>query len=152
MRNRTLWLAFALMGALVLMGAPAMAQPPDRQGRPPRGAGGRGGFPPGLTVDQIVERIMAFDQNKDGKVTKDELPERMQDLITRGDTNKDGALDKEEIRKLAAEIARDEALLGRGPRGRGGPGGRGGPRGRGGPDGGFFPGPDGLGGPQGRGG
>ena len=34
---------------------------------------------------------MAFDKNKDGKVTKDELPERMHHLIDLGDTNKDGA-------------------------------------------------------------
>ena len=92
MRNRTVWLAPALVGALVLVGAAAVAQPPDKapdqRGGPPRGFGGRGGprgaFPPGLTVDQIVERIMAFDKNKDGKVTKDELPERMQDLIAKG--------------------------------------------------------------------
>jgi hypothetical protein len=51
-------------------------------------------------VDEIVERIMAFDKNKDGKITRDELPERMQHLIDQGDTNKDGALDREEIRKL----------------------------------------------------
>jgi hypothetical protein len=52
-------------------------------------------------VDDIVERILAFDKNKDGKVTRDELPERGYHLITRGDTNKDGALDRDEIRKLA---------------------------------------------------
>jgi hypothetical protein len=53
-------------------------------------------------VDDIVERIMAFDKNKDGKVTKDELPERLHYLIDRGDLNKDGALDRDEIRKLAS--------------------------------------------------
>ncbi len=58
-----------------------------------------------LSVDDIVERIMSFDKNKDGKITKDELPERMQYLIEKGDTNKDGALDKEEIKKLAADLA-----------------------------------------------
>jgi hypothetical protein len=88
--------------------------------------GGRPG--PGRTpaVDELVERIMSFDKNKDGKVTKDELPERMQYLIEKGDTNKDGALDKEEIKKLAADMARE-----RPGRGFGGPGGRGGPDGRG---------------------
>jgi hypothetical protein len=53
----------------------------------------------------MVERIMAFDKNKDGKVTKDELPERMQELIARGDANKDGAFDKDEIKKLTADLA-----------------------------------------------
>jgi hypothetical protein len=56
-------------------------------------------------VDDLVERIMAFDKNKDGKVTRDELPERMHHLIELGDTNKDGALDKEEVRRLAARLA-----------------------------------------------
>jgi hypothetical protein len=62
-----------------------------------------------LGADAIVERILSFDKNKDGKVTKDELPERMQYLIEKGDTNKDGALDRDEIKKLAAEMAKDEA-------------------------------------------
>jgi hypothetical protein len=83
-----------------------------------------------LTTDDIVERIMSFDKNKDGKITKDELPERMQFLIEKGDTNKDGALDKEEIKKLAAELAKDGSFDG--GAGQGGPGGRGG---RGGPNG-----------------
>jgi hypothetical protein len=103
----------------------------------------------------VIERILAFDANKDGKVTKDELPERMQDLLTRGDTNNDGALDRDEIAKLAADMAREQGPVGRGPRGRGGPGGRGdgrgGPRGRGGPDGGFAADVQGRGG-RGRGG
>jgi Spy/CpxP family protein refolding chaperone len=86
-------------------------------GPPPAGATGRA-----LTVDDIVERILSFDKNKDGKVTKDELPERMQDLIAKGDTNKDGALDKEEIKKLATDLARDGSFPGFGPRGFG-PGG-----------------------------
>ena len=70
-----------------------------------------------LGADAIVERILSFDKNKDGKVTKDELPERMQYLIEKGDTNKDGALDRAEIEKLAAEMARDESPR-RGPPGR----------------------------------
>jgi hypothetical protein len=90
--------------------------------RPGPGRGGRGAAGRrGVTVDQIVERILSFDKNKDGKVTKDELPERMQDLIAKGDTNKDGALDKDEIKKLATDLARDGSF--RGFEGRGGPGG-----------------------------
>jgi cytochrome c peroxidase len=114
----------------------------DRRGRdrgrggPGRGGRGRGFGPRGLTEDQIVERIMSFDKNKDGKITKDELPERMQFLLEMGDTNKDGALDKDEIKKLAAKLREDgrvrEFDRGRGP----GPfGGRGGPEGRFGPGG-----------------
>jgi hypothetical protein len=56
-------------------------------------------------VDEIVERIMSFDKNKKGKVTKEDLPERMHHLIALGDTNKDGALDKDEVRKLVTTLA-----------------------------------------------
>jgi hypothetical protein len=93
-------------------------------------------------VDDVVERLMAFDKNKDGKVTRDELPERMHGLIARGDTNNDGALDRDEIRKLAS------APAGPGPAGFGVGGFRAGP-GPGGRAGGFRasgfragPGPD----------
>jgi collagen type III alpha len=94
------WLARAPMAALVLVGA-AVAQPPGPGQQP------LPGFvqPARISVDDIVERIMSFDKNKDGKVTRDELPERMHGLIARGDTNNDGALDRDEIRKLASTPA-----------------------------------------------
>ena len=47
-----------------------------------KGKGGKGrGFGAGLNEDQIVERFMKFDKNNDGKITKDELPERLQFLL-----------------------------------------------------------------------
>src|SRR5262245_57613430 len=105
-------------------------------GRGPGGFGGRGGR--GLSADQIVDHLMSFDKNKDGKITKDELPERMQALIARGDGNKDNVLDRDEVRKLAGDLARDgDFRLVDGAGGPGGPGGRGfggpGGPGRGGP-------------------
>jgi Spy/CpxP family protein refolding chaperone len=118
------------------------AGPGDRGGQGGRGPGGRGR---GVTADQMVERLMSFDKNGDGKITKDELPERMQFLIELGDTNKDGALDKEEIKKLAARFEREGLPTGFG--GPGAPGGRGpGGRGSGFPGG---PGGDGFRGPGG---
>ena len=96
MRSSNLWRAFALLAALALVG-PAGSQPPTRSKGPLGGLG-----IPAPSVDDVVERIMSFDKNKDGKVTKDELPERMHHLIARGDTNKDGALDRDEVRKLAS--------------------------------------------------
>src|SRR5262245_2728300 len=106
MRSINVCLAFALLATFVLAGA-AVAQPPEPRVGPPPLPGELGR----LGADDVVERIMAFDKNKDGKVTKDELPERMHDLIARGDTNKDGALDRDEIRKLATT---SEGLVGRG--------------------------------------
>jgi cytochrome c peroxidase len=78
-------------------------RPQARRGR----FGGRRGFSPGLSVDEVVARIMAFDRNNDGKVTAEELPERMQHLLAQGDTNKDGVLDKDEVQKLARKLAGD---------------------------------------------
>jgi hypothetical protein len=103
------WLAPALVAGLVLS-LPGAAQPPG----PEEGRLKRRVQPARISVEEIVERVMAFDKNKDGKVTKDELPERMHHLIALGDTNKDGALDRDEVRKLATTLA--------GPPG--GPGGR----------------------------
>jgi hypothetical protein len=79
---------------------------------------------PSLEVNDMVERLLSFDKNKDGKITRDELPERMHNLIARGDTNKDGALDRDEIRKLAAELAREQGPPRRGPGGLAGQPGR----------------------------
>jgi hypothetical protein len=93
------WLASALFAGLVLAGASA-AQPPGQKEGPPTGPA----EPSPIGVDDIVKRIMAFDKDQKGKVTKADLPERMQFLIELGDTNKDGALNKDEIRKLATKL------------------------------------------------
>lgn len=106
MRNRMLWLGFAA----VLIMAFAFVDGGDAQ--PPGKKGNKGGQP--ATADQIVERIMSFDKNGDGKITIDELPERMQHLIALGDLNKDGALDKAEIQKLATTLESFAGLTGGG--------------------------------------
>jgi Ca2+-binding EF-hand superfamily protein len=78
------------------------AQPPARPG--PGGGG----------AVNVVERIMSRDQNKDGKVSKDELPGPMRDrLLERFDANQDGVIERAEAEKAAAAA------------GRGGPGTRG---------------------------
>jgi hypothetical protein len=115
------WLASALFAGLLLAGA-SLAQPPAQKEGAPKGitpatpvsVKGIARATP-LGVEDIVERIMAFDKNKDGKVTKDELPERMHHLLEQGDTNKDGALDKDEIRKLATRLAATRGGIGGGP-------------------------------------
>ncbi len=57
--------------------------------------------PIGPTPDEIVKEMLEFDKNSDGQLSKDELSERMQGLITRGDTNQDGILNQDELHKLA---------------------------------------------------
>jgi EF hand len=55
----------------------------------------------GPTPDEIVKELLEFDTNGDKQLSKDELSERMQNIITRGDTNHDGILNQEELRSLA---------------------------------------------------
>jgi Ca2+-binding EF-hand superfamily protein len=54
----------------------------------------------------FVERMMENDKNEDGKITKEELPEFMQQMIGRFDTNEDGALDKSEIEAMGQQFQR----------------------------------------------
>ena len=73
---------------------------------------------------QFVERILTEnDKNGDGKLTADEVPERMQRMLQDADTNADDAIDREEL-TAAMENMRNRF---RGGGDRGGPG-RGGPQ------------------------
>lgn len=49
------------------------------------------------TRQDVIARVLSFDADRDGKVTKGELNERMQHLLAAGDSNRDGALDASEI-------------------------------------------------------
>jgi Ca2+-binding EF-hand superfamily protein len=92
------------------------------------GRGGPGGFGGGRGPggEEMANRLMEFDADKDGKLTKAELPERMQGMLERGDADKDGALTRDEIVKMS----QGEGGFGGGPGGFGG--GRGFGRGEGG--------------------
>jgi hypothetical protein len=114
-------------------------QPKD--GPPGPGGDSRGGK---SLADSIVDRMMAFDKNNDGKLTRDEITDqRLLRMFDRADTNKDGVVTKEELIALAKKLAADETENRGAHRGEFGPPG-------GGPDE-FGPpgGPDG--GPRGRG-
>ena len=50
--------------------------------------------------DAVIERLMSFDGNNDHRISRNELPERMQGLVARGDSNADATLDLNEIRDL----------------------------------------------------
>jgi hypothetical protein len=78
-------------------------------------------------VDSIVNRMMAFDKNKDGKLTRDEITDpRLLRLFDRADTNKDGVVTREELAALATQLAAEQGQGGKGKRGpdddSGGPG------------------------------
>jgi hypothetical protein len=75
------------------------------KGKGRKGKGGKGrGFGAGLSEDQIVERFMKFDKNNDGKITKDELPERLQFLLDKAGKSKEGALTRDDVKKLVANF------------------------------------------------
>jgi hypothetical protein len=45
----------------------------------------------------MLERLRQFDQNGDGKFSKDELPPRLQERFDTLDTNKDGFINPREL-------------------------------------------------------
>jgi hypothetical protein len=100
----------------------------------PGGPGGRG-LSKSADIDDLVSKMMAFDANKDGSLTKAEVTDtRLVGLFNRADVNKDETVTKAELTALAEK----EYVAGGG--GFGGPGG----------PGGGFGGPGGPGGPGGR--
>jgi hypothetical protein len=121
-------IGISLICGLLVAAAFALAQRPGGQDAPPRQSGG----------DDLVPRMMAFDKDGDGKLTKAEVTDaRLQRLFDRADANQDGTVTKEELTALAAK----EEVVNRG----GGPGGFGPP---GGGRGGFGPLGGGPGGPM----
>jgi EF hand len=94
------------------------------------------------SVDAFVSRMMAYDANHDGRLTRSEITDdRLLELFDRADTNHDGVVTRAELKALyAAESSRFIDDRGPEPGGRGPGPGRGGPprddhgdRGRGGP-------------------
>jgi hypothetical protein len=132
MRYRTLVLpAAALLLAVAVVSAQPLARGKDRPASP------------SSVAENPVERMMAFDKNKDGKLTRDEITDkRLLRLFDRADANKDGVVTREELTALFAKEKPAEG--GFGP-----PGGPGGPGGFGPPGKGGFgpPGKGGFGGP-----
>lgn len=92
---------------------------------PPRGPGRDGPGSQGEDPAEALERIMQNDTNGDGKLTVDEVPERLRRMLSGGDTNGDGAIDRQELTQALENVRgqfRDRARQG----GNGGPIGRGG--------------------------
>lgn len=67
----------------------------------------------GRITPAFIERILAFDNNKDGKLTSDELPERMRSVLSRYDANKDGALERSEIEAITTNRSENSIVGGR---------------------------------------
>jgi len=69
-----------------------------------RGPGGQGPGGPGGGGGNPAAQLMNFDNNGDGKISQDELPEQMQGRFERMDENGDGVIDEEEIEAMAARF------------------------------------------------
>ncbi len=78
---------------------------PPGGGQP--GGGGRGGDPAQADA-AFAKDIMSFDENKDGSLSKSELPEHMHNAFEIADANKDGVLDDEERLVLASQFRRNK--------------------------------------------
>jgi EF hand len=89
-------LTFAACTAALTV-SPSLAQPPDDPRNNDRGP------------SSLVTRMMAFDADKDGKLSKEEVTDsRLQRLFDRADANHDGIVTKEELTALAAKMDREE--------------------------------------------
>lgn len=67
----------------------------------------------GASADAVVARLMAFDRNHDGVLTRAELPERMQNLLSRSDAGATGdAIDAAAVRRIASTPVATPQLAG----------------------------------------
>jgi EF hand len=143
-----------LAGCLAVAASLSPAQPPKgKQGD----KGAKGGLSDEALVNDIVSRLMAFDKNMDGKLTRDEITDtRLLRLFDKADTNKDGVVTRDQVVTLAKQMVAESAAEGGGKGGPGGPGKFGPPdkdgKGKGPPGKGGFGGPGGGPGGPGPGG
>jgi Ca2+-binding EF-hand superfamily protein len=54
--------------------------------------------------DRLIKRLLALSKRNDGKLTKDDLPERLRDRFDKIDTNRDGVIDEAELRDWIAKV------------------------------------------------
>src|SRR5262249_23940238 len=87
------WIGIAI-GILAAAHSAAMGQ----------GPGGRSALSKAADVEEIVGRMMAFDANKDGRLTRSEVSDgRLARLFDRADADRSGEVTKEELEALGAK-------------------------------------------------
>jgi Ca2+-binding EF-hand superfamily protein len=74
---------------------------PAGGGRGPFGGGPNGGAGGGAGGEEMVNRLMEYDTDKDGKLKAEDLPERMRAIVTRADANKDGVVTRDELAAMS---------------------------------------------------
>jgi collagen type III alpha len=65
----------------------------------------------GVDVNKLVARIMERSKRADGKLTKDDLPERLQARFEKIDANSDGVVDAGELRDWLTKVKRRAEML-----------------------------------------
>lgn len=83
-----------------------MGEPPRRGGdRGPGGPGGERNQRPGNKRSPIKDRLLKMDKNEDGKLSKSEVPEKLQErFFKNADTNSDDVIDEEEMNALEDKL------------------------------------------------
>lgn len=71
-------------------GAPAPGTQPER--------------PAAAFAEQMLARLKEADANKDGKISKDEAPDRLKENFERIDRNSDGVLDETELKEMFSRL------------------------------------------------
>lgn len=65
---------------------------------------GQEAYSPSVAGGDLVTRMMEFDKDKDGKLTKSEVTDsRLQRLFARADANNDGTVTRDELASMAAK-------------------------------------------------
>lgn len=67
--------------------------------------GGQPGAGAAMGKEMMARMFEQRDADKDGKLSGDEIPERMRENVSRVDENGDGAIDKAEMEKAVAKMA-----------------------------------------------
>lgn len=83
--------------------------------QPGRGGGPPGQGRPGFPLTNPRELLARMDRNQDGKLSKDELPPRLQENFDRIDANGDGTIGEDEFGRLAGVLGQRPPGVGGGP-------------------------------------
>ncbi len=79
-------------------------QTAGRQGRPGQGRPGQGRPGQGRGAEMFAKRLMQQDANGDGKLSREEVPERMGQRFDTIDANSDGFLDEAELKEMLQKV------------------------------------------------
>lgn len=78
---------------------------PDVAAMAREGMPGKKGQEGGRSKEMMVRMFDTRDTDGDGKLTGDEIPERLQGMMSRIDENSDGSIDRPEMEKAAVRLA-----------------------------------------------